>query len=318
MSTIAWKCRGLGNLRVIPKIKFLVRYYKPDILFLCETMVDINKIEEFRYLFGYDSCFAPARINRGGGIALFWRNTVNCSIVNYSANHISAKIEEVSQRAWIFTSFYGYPETARTRESWNFIRSLARKITLPWCLMGDFNDILHSEEKKGRATRPNWLIRGFRQATQDAGLIDIHMEGYPFTWFKILGTPHAVEEKLDRALITTSWLQLFPNAKLENLVAPSSNHFPILLDKTSTARSHRVERSFKFENAWRIEEGVNEIVQGSWIGNSNTSVINKLSRCAEDLTQWSKNHCSKLQHNIEKCRKNLSRCRTIHGIQDEV
>jgi len=63
--------------------------------------------------------------------------------------------------------------------------------------MGDFNDILHADEKKGRATRPNWLIRGFRQAVQDVGLIDVQMEGYPFTWFKSLGTTRVVEEKLD-------------------------------------------------------------------------------------------------------------------------
>jgi len=97
-------------MRAIPKIKFLVRYYKLDILFLCETIVQVNKIEEFRYLLGYDSCFAPTRNSRGGGVALFWRNTVNCSIVNYSANHISAKIEEVDSGAWIFTGFYGYPK----------------------------------------------------------------------------------------------------------------------------------------------------------------------------------------------------------------
>jgi len=61
MSIVAWNCLGLGNLRLIPKIKFLVRYYKPHILFLCETIVEVNKIEEFRYLLGYDSCFALVR-----------------------------------------------------------------------------------------------------------------------------------------------------------------------------------------------------------------------------------------------------------------
>jgi hypothetical protein len=138
MSTIAWNCRGLGNLRVIPKIKFLVRYYKPDILFLSETLVEVNKIEDFRYLLGYDSCFAPVRNSRGGGIALFWRSTVNCSIVNYSANHISAKIEEACGKTWIFTGFYGYPENSRRIDSWNFIRRLAAQINLPWLLNGGF------------------------------------------------------------------------------------------------------------------------------------------------------------------------------------
>jgi len=84
--------------------------------------------------------------------------------------------------------------------------------------MGDFNDILHVDEKKGRATRLNFLIRGFRQAPQDVGLIDVHMEGYPFHWFKSLGITRVVEEKMDRALVNNSWMQMFPNAKLENLL----------------------------------------------------------------------------------------------------
>jgi len=169
--------------------------------------------------------------------------------------------------------------------------------------MGDFNDILHADEKKGRATRPNWLIRGFRQAVQDAGLIDVHMEGYPFTWFKSLGTNRAVEEKLDRALVTSSWLQMFLNVKLENLVAPSSDNFPILLHKTPVVRNHRVKKSFKFENAWRIEEGVNDVVRDSWLGSVGNNVIQKLSNCVEDLTHWSKTHCNKIQEDIESCRK---------------
>jgi len=126
MSIVCWNCRGLGNLRVIPKIKFLIRYYKPGILFLSETILHVNKIEEFRYLLDYDSCFAPDRISRGGCIALFWRNTINCSIVSYSSNHIGAKIEEESRGAWMFTGFYGYIEVNTRRDSWNFIRSLAR------------------------------------------------------------------------------------------------------------------------------------------------------------------------------------------------
>lgn len=102
--------------------------------------------------------------------------------------------------------------------------------------MGDMNDILHADEKKGRATRPNWLIRGFRQAVQDVDLIDVHMEGYLFTWLNNLGTPRAVEEKLDKALANNLWMHMYPSAKLENLVAPSSDHFPILLDRTPVAR----------------------------------------------------------------------------------
>ena len=57
------------------------------------------------------------------------------------------------------------------------------------------------------------------------------MERYPFTWFKILGTPRAVEERLDCALANASWLQLFKMTKVENLVAPTSDDYLILLNR---------------------------------------------------------------------------------------
>lgn len=92
MSLVSWNCRGLGSLSAVPKIKFLVRYYNLDTLFLSETLVPINKIEEFRYILGYDYGFAPDRVGRGGGIALFWCVSLNCTIVNYSSNHIMLKL----------------------------------------------------------------------------------------------------------------------------------------------------------------------------------------------------------------------------------
>lgn len=64
MSLVCCNGRDLEKLSVVSKLKFLVRYYKSDVLFLSETLVHINKIEEFHYLLGFDYCFAPEIISR--------------------------------------------------------------------------------------------------------------------------------------------------------------------------------------------------------------------------------------------------------------
>jgi len=107
-------------------------------------------------------------------------------------------------------------------------------------------------EKRGRNLLSNWLINGFRQAVLDSGLVDVPVEGYPFTWFKCLGTPCAEEERLDRALANSVCFHLFPAATLENLAAPSSDHYHILLNRSPLQRPHLHKHSFRYENAWYL------------------------------------------------------------------
>jgi exonuclease III len=216
MNIISWNCRGLGSPCAVPNLKYLVRVYKPDVLFLSETLCDSNKTEELRYLLCYDFCFIVNREGRGGGLALYWNSSFNCSITNYSQNHIGIEVVDTCHGNWRLTGYYGFPGSGRRRAAWNFLKQLSQLSNLPWCVIGDFNDILAPSEKKGRHERASWLINGFRSAVLDSGLSDVHMEGYPFTWFKSLGTVRAVEEKLDRALATESWHNYYPNAILRS------------------------------------------------------------------------------------------------------
>jgi hypothetical protein len=107
MSIIGWNCRGLGHLSVVPKLKYLVRYYKPDALFLSETLVHSNKTEAFRYMLGFENCFAVNSNGRSGGLALFWRNSFNCKVLNFSSNHINVEVNDPSRGPWQLTGFYG-------------------------------------------------------------------------------------------------------------------------------------------------------------------------------------------------------------------
>jgi hypothetical protein len=115
--------------------------------------------------------------------------------------------------------------------------------------------------------RANWLINGFREAVVDAGLFDLNMHGYQFTWFKSLGTNGTVEVKLDRALVNDTLSQNFPNARLECLSATSSD----------------VPRHFKFEMAWLEEPEFAKFVRHNWSTYNASDIMHKLDECASDL-----------------------------------
>jgi exonuclease III len=148
MSVISWNCRGLGNPSAVLHLKYLVRKYKPDVMILYETLSNANKINDLRYVLGFDNCMAADRDGRGGGVAVYWMSHIGCVITNYSHNHIDMTVNDPIRGAWRLTGFYGYPKGSRRRDSWNFLRQLSRSSTLPWCVIGDFNDILSSDEKK--------------------------------------------------------------------------------------------------------------------------------------------------------------------------
>lgn len=61
-------------------------------------------------------------------------------------------------------------------------------------------------------------------------------------------------------LTSKAWFQIFPDAKLENLATPAYCHHHILLDHYPIVRPCRTRRAFKFENAWCVEPGLNDVV----------------------------------------------------------
>ena len=61
--------------------------------------------------------------------------------------------------------YYGFPEEGGHKDSQNFIQSLERDGSIPWCISGDFNDILFDYKMSEGAEQGGQLINRFCQAT---------------------------------------------------------------------------------------------------------------------------------------------------------
>ncbi|GAU26476.1 hypothetical protein TSUD_294450 [Trifolium subterraneum] len=181
-------CRGLGSPSAIPNLKKLAQGHKPDILFLFETLSYTRQLESIRVMLGFDSCLAIDVEGRSGGLAVFWKDSSKCQVVNYTRNFINMIVKDEQWGEWRLTCYYGFPERSRRRAAWDLLRA----------------------DKKGIHPHPNGLCMGLRQEVSDCDLTDIPIEGHPFTWIKSRGTSHVIEERLDRVMASDSWLQLFP------------------------------------------------------------------------------------------------------------
>lgn len=58
-----------------------------------------------RYKFG--GMIEVSRVNKGGGVAVFWKAGCNFEFDTYSFNHIDAIVNKGKENEWRFTSFYG-------------------------------------------------------------------------------------------------------------------------------------------------------------------------------------------------------------------
>ncbi|XP_019194790.1 PREDICTED: uncharacterized protein LOC109188615 [Ipomoea nil] len=284
MSLISWNCRGLGNLTAIRVLADLVRTKRPSVIFLIETFVDKHRIDDIRVQLGFDCAFTIDAVGHSGGLALLWSNTVELKVVSYSLNYVDTEVRmDVGSPCWRFTGYYGYPERHRRREAWQLLRSLSARSTLPWLVMGDYNDLLDQFEKLGRAPHPGWLINGFREAVADCGLQDVPFGGHQFTWVKSRGTSRMMEEKLDRILASESWLDLFEGARAQSLPTLYSDHLPLVLTPVALPRVRKRAR-FCFDNMWLREEACREIVAHSWNRTVGLDTLDRVEVCARDIS----------------------------------
>lgn len=77
--------------------------------------------------------------------------------------------------SWRLTCYYGFPKRTRRQDSWDLLRSLENNNHVPWCIFGDFNDLLYASDKKGNHSHPQNLFDGFRLAIEYCGLTEIDL-----------------------------------------------------------------------------------------------------------------------------------------------
>ena len=121
----------------------------------------------------FASSFTVDRIDRGGGLAVLWRSDNLCIVTGYSSHHIDNVVLDLQHFRWRLIGFYGHLERSRCTESWDLLRNLSAALTLAWCCLGGFDNLLSVEDKHGGVDYPQWLLTGFRNAVSDCSLFDM-------------------------------------------------------------------------------------------------------------------------------------------------
>src|SRR4051812_31146705 len=115
MKTLSWNCRGLGSPRAVRALLRLIRLKNPSIVFLMETRLKSDEVQRIKFKCSFDRCLVVecdgSSRDRRGGLALLWKEPINLSILSFSLNHISGKVEDDwDDQPWFFNGIYGFPE----------------------------------------------------------------------------------------------------------------------------------------------------------------------------------------------------------------
>ncbi|XP_062014134.1 uncharacterized protein LOC133730589 [Rosa rugosa] len=198
MDIISWNCRGICNDTTTRALKDLISQNRPQIVFLCETKISRQRdFNALQLALGFAHAETVLSDGQSGGLAIFWNDDVKIQMGTYN-----------------FCTPHGYGDigqsgTVERDRSWRLLRELSDLDSLPWVVIGDFNEILNNGEKFEGPARAERQMRGFRDALGYGDLLDLGFQGTASTWWNA-----DTKLRLDRAVCTPSWCDIFGYAKL--------------------------------------------------------------------------------------------------------
>lgn len=154
MNTICWNICGLGNPQSVQVLRDIITLKRPKFLFLLETKAKQARVEFVRRSLDFSGCFAVDSVGIRGGIAFFWKDQDSIRVIGSSQNFIDVEVSSIEIGPIRMTGFYGYPERSKRRHSWDLLRDLRGRSTLPWVILGDFNYLISPLEKRGGVRHP--------------------------------------------------------------------------------------------------------------------------------------------------------------------
>ncbi|KAJ1379831.1 Endonuclease/exonuclease/phosphatase superfamily [Sesbania bispinosa] len=146
---------------------------------------------------GLSECVISEVSGFSGGIWCFWNPVIwNISVIKVFSQVVHFSVNSGQGFNWLFSVCYGSPQYSSKRVLWEDLTSFHEGVHCLWLLMGDFNCILHPDEKIGGANDPiSRDTNRFHEVINSRGLINGGFTGSPFTWKR-----SALHQRLDRVL----------------------------------------------------------------------------------------------------------------------
>ena len=265
MNILSWNCRGVGRSRTVQELVRLVQTYNPKIVFLSETRQCDERVRNLKWRLGLRNCLTAKGVGKGGGLGLFGDENLDVELLSIGENHVDVLVKEQDKDLkWRGTFVYGEPRVQDRHLMWERLRTLKNKSSAPWVMIGDFNEAMWSFEYFSQTRRREKQMKDFRDVLSPCDLHDLGFSGVPWTYNNKQEGERNVRVRLDRAVASPSWSDLFSDAQVVHLMSSRSDHCPILLKAEVATREKGSKRCFRYEIMWERMDSLPEVIKQTW------------------------------------------------------
>ncbi|KAG5529490.1 hypothetical protein RHGRI_030022 [Rhododendron griersonianum] len=212
-----------------------------------ETKNNKALLETIRRKLGFHSASYVDPVGLAGGLALWWKTEMDIDIETSTKNIVHTIISDKSNSSvWAASFIYGSPNREGRDQVWEDLKGIGRTEILPWLCIGDFNEILSSEDKMGGNIPNPARFTSFHGMLSACGLVDLGFKGPKFTWRNNRRDGDLIMERIDMAFANAKWRELHNQAMVIVDAAIGSDHNPLILNTSFPLQ--KVGKPFRFES----------------------------------------------------------------------
>jgi hypothetical protein len=258
-----------------------------------------------------------------GGLALFWHESIEVIVKDATARYIDVWMRISPDEPMFHATFvYGEPRTENRHRMWSSLSTLCASSSLPWALIGDFNEALWSYEHFSAVPRAESQMAAFRDCVQRCGLSDLGFSGLPFTYDNRRAGNNNVQVRLDRALADNAWRDIYSDSTVVHLVTPCSDHCPLLWSLAREVRTPQVRSCLRYEIFWERDAALKEVIETSWKGlgpmQDLGGVTRGLASVMSSLHQCGKRKFGNVTRELARLREKLSSLQASNAPREEI
>ena len=285
MNILMWNCRGALNLDFTRRIFEMAINHNPAIMVITETRVGGDRAAKIIAGLPFDGFITTETIGYAGGLWVLWKKEeAEIDLLAAMEQEIHAMVKVCgSNLTWFISAIYASPRLAERRLVWSNLLEIAKLHNHPWLMLGDFNEILSSEDKFGRNNLNLNRTLDFKSCLDDCNFLDLGFSGPKFTWTNKRPISSLILERLDRCFANPSWRMLYPEATVTHLPRTCSDHCPVLVELLGS-RNGNSNKPFRFHTMWLLHPQFPKVVEEAWYGDR--PLLSAISEFTIKVKKW--------------------------------